>query len=152
MANFVYTQAKAELLKGTIDFDAPDDIRALLVMTNTTADTEEDKTSFLGFTTLDEFDGSGYSSPGVALTSEAVSVDTVNNRGEFDADDAAFGALGAGTRDIAAVIVYKFITDLNSSLPIAYIDTVSGGTTFPFTANGSTVTIQWNAEGIIQAT
>lgn len=148
MANFVYNEAKRAILAGEVDLDLPDDIRVLLVMTNTTADTEDDTNTFAGFTTLDEFDGSGYTSGGVALTGEAISEDVTNNRAEFDANDAAFGALGAGTRQVQAAIVYKFITALSSSLPIAYIDT--GG--FPFTANGSTVTIQWNVEGILQAT
>ncbi len=151
MANFVYNEAKRALLAGELDFDT-DDIRCLLVMTNTTADTEDDVNTFAGFTTLDEFDGSGYTSLGAALTGEAVGEDAANNRAEFDANDVAFGALGAGTRQVAAAILYKFNTTLNDSEPIAYYDTVSAGPTFPFTANGGNVTIQWDVEGILQAT
>ena len=143
MASFLYTHAAAEILRGHIEFDA-DDIRCLLVMTNTTADTELD--DFSEVTTLDEMDGANYSSPGIALTSEAVTDDDANDRGEFDATDITWSSLGAGTRNVQAAIVYLFVTNLNGSMPIAYIDT--GG--FPFAATGSDITIQWNAEGILQ--
>ena len=151
MANFVYTQAAAELLKGTLDFDLPNDIRVFLAMTNTTCDTERDVTTNAGFTTLDEFDGSGYTAGGGAngtLANEAVNVDTGNDRGEFDADDITFSSIGAGTRAIQGCIVYKFISNFNGSLPIAWIE--DGG--FPFTANGGNLIIAWNTQGIIQAT
>ena len=147
MADFVYNEAKRALASGELDFTS-DDIRVLLVMTNTTADTEDDVNTFAGFSTLDEFDGSNYSSGGVALTGEAVNEDAGNNRAEFDANNATFSSIGAGTRQIQACIVYKWITNLNSSLPIAYID--SGG--FPISANGGDLTIQWNAEGILNFT
>lgn len=148
MASFAYDNFKRMLLAGEFDGDAPNDIRVLFVMTNTTADTEKDKTTFGGFTTFDEFDGSGYTSGGAALASEAVAVDNANNRGEFDANDVTFTAIGAGTRNIQAAIVYKFVTNVTSSIPLVFID--SGG--FPFNGNGGDITIQWNAEGIIQAT
>jgi hypothetical protein len=117
-------------------------------MTGTSADIDDDADTIADITTLDEFDGSGYSSGGVTLTGEAVTEDSANDRAEFNANSAAFGALGAGATDVQAAIVIKWNSTLNDSEPLAYVDT--GG--FPFTANGSTVTINWNAEGIIQAT
>ncbi len=146
MANFVYTKACAELLKGNIDFDAPDDIRVILVMTNTTTDTEEDKTFIDQFTTLDEMDGANYARQVIA--NEAVSQDDANDRGAIDGDDVTFANLGVGTRDVQAAVVYKHVTNDADSFALAFIDT--GG--FPFSASGSDVVIQWNAEGIIQAT
>lgn len=146
MANFVYNEAKNQLLRGGIDFTSAD-MRVLLVMTNTTADTEDDANTIGGFTTLDEYDGSGYSAGGSALTGETVVEDAGNNRAYFDANDLTFTALGAGTRQCQAAILYKFITNTASSLPVGFIDT--GG--FPFTGNGSNVTLQWNANGILQA-
>ena len=145
MANFIYTHAKAALLNGDIDF-AADDIRVLLVMTNTTVDTEVDVDTISAFTTLDEMDGANYARK--ALANEAVTEDEANDRGEFDADDVTWSALGAGTRNVQAAVVFKHVTDDTDSVPIAYIDT--GG--FPFAASGADVTIQWNAEGIVQAT
>jgi len=145
MSSFVYTRAKTLLGRGDLDLEAHD-IRLLLVMTNTTANTEEDKTTISGFTTLDEMDGTGYARQ--ALAGEAVNEDTTNNRAEFDATDATFTAVGAGTRQVKAAILYRFITNDTDNIPIAYID--SGG--FPFTANGGNIVVQFNVEGIVQLT
>jgi hypothetical protein len=149
MADFVYNEAKRAIAEGEIDFGSGgSDLRVLLVMTNTTADTEDDKNTFAGFTTLDEFDGANYTTGGLALQSEAVNEDAANNRAEFDAADITFSGIGAGTRNIQAAILYKWTTNVNSSMPIAYID--SGG--FPIAANGGDLTMQWNAEGILNFT
>ncbi len=149
MASFGFTNFKRGLLAGEFDLAVGgDDIRVLLVMTNTDANTTEDALTFGGITTLDEFDGAGYSTPGLALANEAVANDDPNNRGEFDADNVTFSGLSAGSRDIQAAIVYMFVTNLGLSVPFAYIDT--GG--FPKPANGGDIVIAWNAEGIIQTT
>lgn len=150
MANFIYNEAKRALGAGEINW-ASADIRVCLVMTNTTADTEDDVNTFgaagVNFTTFDEFDGAGYSAGGVALASEALAEDSANNRAELDAGDAAFGALSSGTRAIQGAIVYMYTGgSFANSMPLAWIDT--GG--FPVTPAGASVTIQWNAEGIIQ--
>lgn len=147
MANFVYTRAATNLLKGDLDFDAPDDIRVMIVMTDTTADTERDAATLDAFTTLDEMDGANYSAYGAALAGEGVSEDTGNDRGEFDATDLTFTTIGVGTRQVAGFIVYLFVTDQTDSVPICWVDDDC-----PFTANGSDIKITWNAEGILQAT
>ncbi len=144
MANFVYNEAKRAILRGEIDLQA-DDIRVLLVMSNTTADTEDDVNTISGFTTLDEYDGANYARQ--ALANEAVNEDAANDRAEFDADDATCSALGAGTRQCQAAIVYKHVTGDADSVPILFVD--QGG--FPFSGNGGDVQLQWNAEGILQA-
>jgi hypothetical protein len=147
MASFAYTDFKRALLSGEFDLHTGgDDIRVLLVMTDTTADTEQDDKFVADITTLDEFDGSGYSRQ--ALANEVVAADAANDRGEFDADNTTFATLGAGTRQIAAAVIYKHVTNDADSLLIAYVD--SGG--FPITANGGDIVISWNAEGILQAT
>lgn len=145
MASFVYTPAKAQILGGLIDFDT-NDIRVALVMTNTTADTEQDIGLMNGFSVLDEMDGAAYVRK--ALANEIINQDDPNNRAEFDADNVTWTALGAGTRAVAGMIVYKHVTVDADSIPIMWIDT--GG--FPYTANGGDLTINWNAEGILQAT
>ena len=145
MASFVYTPAKTAILNGDIDF-AVDDIRLALVMTNTTADTDQDMANIADITTLDEMDGANYARK--SLAGEAVNEDAANNRAEFDATDVTWTALGAGTRQVAGAVLYKHVTNDADAVLIAYIDT--GG--FPFTANGGDVTVTWNAEGILQAT
>ncbi len=147
MANFVYTHAKHLFLTGALNLSSAD-VRVALVMTNTTADTEKDVSTISAFTTLDEYDGANYTSGGAALAGESVAQDDANDRSEFDATDLTFSALGVGARQCQGAIVYAFVTNFGASIPIAWIDT--GG--FPFTGNGSNVTIQWNAEGIVQAT
>jgi hypothetical protein len=147
MTSFVFTGFKNRLLKGDVDFDTAD-VRALLVMTNTTADTQEDSNVLSDITTMDEYNGSGYARP--ALTGEVVNQDNSNNRAEFDANDFTFGAtVGAGTRQAQAMILYRHVdgTAANDQL-IAFIDT--GG--FPFTGNGGAVNVVVNAEGLLQAT
>ncbi len=145
--SFVYTKAKQQLAVGGLDFSTSD-MRVALVMTNTTADTEEDVSTISAFTTLDEFDGSGYSSGGSALAAEAVAQDNVNNRAEFSATNLTFATLGAGTRSVQAALLYKFSGSFAASLPVAFIDT--GG--FPFTTNGGDINFTWNVEGIVQVT
>lgn len=143
MASFIYNEAKKQFASGGINLTTAD-IRVILVMTNTTADTEDDVNTISGFSTLDEMDGANYARG--ALSGEAVNEDATNNRAEFDATDYTFSSLGAGTRQVQAAVIYAHVTNDADSIPIAYIDT--GG--FPFTANGGDVVIQWNAEGIIQ--
>jgi len=149
MSNFTYNEFKRAVASGEINLNATDDIRAVLVMTNTTCDTEKDANTMGGFTTPDYCDGANHDSTnGHALAGEVVNEDAGNNRAEFDATDLTISSLGAGTRQNQALILFKWITNLASSMPIAYIDT--GG--FPFDGNGGDQVIQWNAEGIIQFT
>lgn len=143
--SFVYTPAKKLLANGGLDLDT-NDMRVLLVMTNTTADTEQDAAFIGDFTTLDEYNGAAYARK--TLTGEVVNEDDPNNRAEFDADDVTWASLGAGTRQAAGALLFKFVTNDADSVPVAYID--SGG--FPINGNGANFTITWNAEGILQVT
>jgi hypothetical protein len=119
------------------------DIRALLVMSNTTADTDEDATFIADIGTLDEYDGASYAR--VALTGEAFAVDTTNDRFGFDADAFVFAALAVGTRQCVGLLLYLHVTDDTDSKPLLYID----GTGFPFDGNGSDVTFTPNAAGVM---
>lgn len=143
-----YTPAKERLAKGDLDWDeAGHDIRVILVMTNTTADTDQDAGTISAIGTLDEYDGSGYTRP--ALTQSVVR-DDANNRAELDANDFTFGsAVAAGTRQAAGMVVYRHVDGTAANdLPIAYID--SGG--FPFSGNGGAINVTVNAEGLLQVT
>jgi len=142
--SFAYTPAKYGIARGTLVWHTSD-IRVLLVMSNTTADTDQDAATISAFGTLDEFDGANYARK--AVTGEATTEDDANNRAEMDADDITWSALGAGARQAVGMVVYKFVTNDADSIPIAFID--SGG--FPFTGNGSDVAVTWNVEGIVQA-
>lgn len=136
----VFTPALGLLNSATLTGD----VRAALVMTNTTADTEVDTEFMSGFTTLDEMDGVGYAR--VALAAEAFAVDLANNRWEFAASAFTFAAVAAGTRQVQGLLLYLHVTNDADSKPLMYID----GTGFPFTANGEDIVSTPNAEGILQ--
>ncbi len=143
MAKFWYSHGLVQLGSGTIDL-AAGDIRVMLVMTATTCDTEFDKITLTGagpFTNIDEFDGSGYTAGGVALTSQSVALTLVpDRRVKVDALDVNFGTLDTGTRDIQGYLVYDF----DSDTPILFDDSPSALPGSPSTEN---VTIQWSTDG-----
>lgn len=122
-----------------------DDLRAILVMTNTTCDTEIDAITYVDdYTTLDECDATGYAR--VALTGEATSQDDVNDRAELDANDAVFSGLsGDATRDAQGVLLYDHVTTDADSPAVCFVDFASD-----ITSAATQVTIPWDAEGILQ--
>jgi len=147
--SLVYTPFKGNILRGLASHnmaEAGADARILLAMTNTTFDTEQDDTFVGDTTTPDEYDGAAYVRKNLA--NQAVNDDAPNDRGEFDADDFTWIALGAGTRQAQGMVLFIFITSDAASPLVAWID--SGG--FPFSGNGGNVTVTWNAEGIVQTT
>jgi hypothetical protein len=149
MSNFVYTPAKQKLAKGDLDFDVVD-LRVKLVMTDTTADTEQDAANLTAITTLDEYDGSGYAE--IDLANLAVNQDDPNDRSEIDADNGNFGtAVAAGTRQAQAALYYVRVDGTpGNDYPVAYVDTVSTGPTFPFDGNGGQINWNIDAEGALQ--
>lgn len=143
MASHMFNKAKQSLVNGGIDLDT-DDIRVALLMSNTTADSENDGIVFVGdIGTLDEHDGSAYVRK--ALASEAVNLDDANDRAEFDATDVVWTALGAGTRTCVGALLYKHVTNDADSPVIAWVEFASA-----VTNDGTDFTITWNAEGILQ--
>jgi hypothetical protein len=145
MASFVYTPAKTKVLNAALNF-ATQDFRIILVMTNSTADTDQDLEFVGSIGTLDEYDGATYAR--ITLAGETVTEDPGNNRAEFSANNISWATLGAGTRQALGMILYRFVTNDADSPLVAWIDT--GG--FPFSGNGGAVNVTWNAEGILQAT
>lgn len=145
MASLVTNEFKYQLLLAWLNAN---DIRAKLIMNNTTCDTETDAiVNIADYTTLDEADATGYAE--LTLSSEAVTKDDVSDRGEYDAADLVFSGLsGDATRDYQGVLLYQYVdgTALNDIVGV-FIDFV---TDIPATA--TQVTVPWDAEGIIQAT
>ena len=145
MASLVYNEAKGFFADGTVDWDT-DDIRVALLMTDTTADTQNDDVHDLAdFTTLDECDATGYAR--VALASEAVNIDDGNDRAELDATNASFtGLSGDATRDIQGALVFKYVDGTAANdLAIAFIDFTAD---IPKTA--TQIDVPWDAQGILQ--
>lgn len=142
--SLVYNIAKRQLLDAQLDLDA-DVLRIMLVDNTYTANADHDFVSQTGLEAA-ELSGTGYARQ--TLGTIGVSEDDANDRGEFTAANVTWSGINAGTAE--AAIIYKQVggddsTPANDVL-IAYIDT--GG--FPVTTNGGDLTIQWNAEGILQ--
>jgi len=147
MASLVYNEFKRASASGEIDLAGGDDIRARLLMTNTTCDTENTAiVNISDFTTVDTSDATGYAD--VALANEAVNKDDINTRAEFDADNISFSGLsGDATRDYQGVLLYKYVdgTDAND-IPIAFIEFVNQ----PLAKEATQVDVPWDAQGILQ--
>jgi len=143
MPSVILNEFKRANAAGEIDLNL-DDIRARLVMSNTTCDTENDGIVYLAdYTTIDVCDSAGYADE--ELDNEAVNKDDANDRAEFDADDSTWLALAVCTRQVVGYVLYKFVTNDADSLPIAYIEFAAAKT-----PDGSNFVIQHNAEGILQ--
>jgi hypothetical protein len=130
--SFCYTEAKRQLFAGLLDLNGGDDIRALLVLAASTADTEPNVTNLAGFATLGEITDGSYSR--VALAAETVTADTTNHLAKFTATSPLswLGLTSGGS--VKGMIIYKHVAggDANCT-PIFYID--QGG--FPFTMTGA---------------
>ena len=145
MASKMFLFGLQEIVQADIDLDG-DDIRVGLCMTNNTCATDADDgtVTVMNDVTLDEGDATGYGRQ--ALANEAVALDDANDWVEFDADDAVFSGLsGDASRDYDGAIILKHVTNDTDSPPIAWSE---------FSADvvkeSTQVTVQWNAEGIIQ--
>src|SRR3990167_509352 len=146
MASVVYNEFK---LRSAVAYMSGKDIRARLVMTNTTCDTQNDGIAKLSdFTTIDPCDATGYAD--VALIGEATSKDDAGDRGEIDANDVSFAGLGGGApRGYQGVLLYEFVDGTNANdIPVAFIEFSNQ----PLSSGATQVDIPWDAEGIIQYT
>lgn len=146
MASFVYDNAKELLMQGTLDLHGATDIKILLAMSNTTADTDTTVATISAFGTLDELNVGAGSYARQSMATLAVTQET--GYGKWDADNVTFTSCTAGTRNVVGAVIYRNVSgDADATnIPIAYIDLGS------FAANGSNIVITWSATGIINLT
>ena len=130
----LYNEFKRALLAGEIDLDAHT-IKVALV-TGYTPDTD----AHTGWSDVsgDEVSGMGYSAGGEALANKAVSLESGDDRGKFDADDVTWSSLDAGTPSHA--ILYD---DSHAS------DALIGYIEISTASNGGDYTLQWSSDGIV---
>lgn len=140
MADFAYTLAMDKIARGEIDLSS-DDIRAILVMTNSTANSQDSAEFISSFTTFDEYDGSGYARQ--ALASLTLTPNLTTKRVHFSSDSIVFASLGAGTRSGFALLIYKHVGADSANIPI-FFKQPSG---FPFIGNGQNLTLAPHANG-----
>ena len=143
MADFWYTPMKQKLAKADADFDTMD-LRGRLCMSDTTADTDQDAATLSAITTVDAYDGSGYTD--IDFAGITVTEDDPNNRSEIHVNAGTFGAtVGAGTRNIVGLLYYKYVDGTAANdLPVAWKDLT------PFNGNGGAINFTENAEGVLQ--
>lgn len=139
-----YDEAARRIAVGGLDLSTVA-LRAVLLSTNTTADTDRGQTVYSGFATPDEFNGSGYTAGGQALANVAVATNGATHEIEITADPSSWSSLGAGTRPIAGALIVEWTGTLAGSKPIAWMD--EGG--YPFTPSGTDFVITWNAAGVL---
>lgn len=146
MASQVFNIAKKGLFNGAIDLDT-NTIKARLVMTNTTVDTENDAKNFLSdFTTIDVCDSSGYTDK--TLSTLTVTQDDTNDLAKWTADNLTWTSLATCTRQIQGVLIYKFVTNDAGSTPICFVQFSSNKT-----PDGSDFTVAWDSSnGILTLT
>jgi hypothetical protein len=153
MADFVYGNGALRLIIGnaqTTTIDWPNDVNIQCGLSTSTHVPNKDDT-YMDDAGADDFidgelSGTGYTAGGDNLTNAAVAYDAANDRVEFDADNASWTGIDAGTAAQASVLKDTG-TDTTSPM-ICNVD--SGG--FPITTNGGDLTVTWNVEGIFQLT
>jgi hypothetical protein len=144
MASAWYNVGKDAVMDGTIDLLTT--TLKLMLVSNSETFTINDAN--LAAISNNEVTGTGYSggfggTGRKTLGSKQVNLDTSNNRAEFDSTvDVTWSSVTIGTVR-AAILCYEITSDTDS-LPIAFLDLGDVVT------NGGDLTIQWNAEGILQ--
>jgi hypothetical protein len=126
MANALYDSYKASVLNlnPSVDLDT-DTIKVAMV------------TSAYVFSAAHQFFSSVSGVVGTAQTLTSVTT----TAGVFDAADATFTAVAAGST-VAALVLYKDTGAAGTSPLIAYLDTVASG--LPVATNGGNIVIQWD--------
>ena len=137
MANIIYNNFKKNIMNGSIDLDT-DTIKVALVTSSYTPD--QDTHEFFDDVT-NEVSGTGYTAGGATLASTAVTADTTDNEGVFDANDVTWST---STITARGAVIYKSTGVAGTSPLICYLDFGSDQS-----SSGGDFTIQWNAEGIL---
>ena len=102
------------------------DLRAILGMESTNADTANDGISFISQLTLDECGASGYER--VALTGETVTRNDSNDRAELAVNTITFAGLGGNAlRNYVGIVLYDHVSEVDSECPaVGYIHFTNG--------------------------
>jgi hypothetical protein len=133
MASLLYNKAKAEFLKGGIDWDT-DTIKVLLVATGYTPSVDHNFVSDI----TNEVGTANYVRKTLSCT---VAEDDANDRGVADASDVVWTALGAGAT-VIGVVAFKD-TGNDATSPLIYFGDFTDTAT-----NGGDFTLQWHADGL----
>jgi len=137
MADVIYNSFKQKIMNGSIDLDT-DTIKVALVTSSYTPN--QDTHDFFDDVT-NEVTGTGYTAGGGALDNKAVTADTTDNEGVFDADDETWST---STITARGAVLYKDTGTASTSPLICYIDFGADKS-----SSAGNFTVSWAAEGIL---
>jgi hypothetical protein len=141
MASVVFQNGLMATFENTIDWET-DNLDALLLMTNTTADTNPDADTCSDLT-LDEADATGYAHEDV--TTPAVSADDTDNEMVWTSDNWVWSGLsGDASRDYQGALLVKYVDGGNGDIPLLFVDF-----TADITSAATQVTAPAPAEGFL---
>lgn len=154
LASFLYGRGALRCIIGnaqTTTIDWPNDTNIKAALSSSTHVPTKDDTFYDDGGADDlldgELSGTGYTAGGDALGSQTVAYDAANDRVEFDAADAAWTGLDAGT--IAQITVLK---DTGTPTTSPVWGNIDNAPELPLVTNGSDVNAVWNVEGIAHLT
>jgi len=134
----MYNGFKKAIGDGTIDWEG-DTIKVALVTSTYTPDIDADV--YFGDIT-NEVSGTGYTAGGATLVNTAVTVDTVNNWAEYNADDTTWSTASVTAR---GAVVYMSTGTASTSPLINYVDF-----TVDKTSSAGDFKITWDASGVVK--
>jgi hypothetical protein len=142
VASLIFNKYKQGIFDNTtnlrVDLDT-DTVKVALV-TSSYAPNQDTHDFFDDVT--NEVSGTGYTAGGATLASPTVTLDTTNDRVDFDAADTSWTT---STITARAAVIYKSTGTASTSPLIAYIDFGSDQI-----SSAGTFLIQWNASGILR--
>lgn len=142
MASLIFNKYKQGIFDNTtnlrVDLDT-DTVKVALV-TSSYAPNQDTHDFFDDVT--NEVTGTGYTAGGATLGSPVVTLDTTNDRVDFDAADTSWTS---STLTARAAVIYKSTGTASTSPLIAYIDFGSDQV-----SSAGTFLITWNASGILR--
>lgn len=141
MASAIYNSFKKKIVDGSNINLSADTIKAALVTSAYTPNIDT-HANFSDIT--NEVVGTGYTAGGMSLANKSLTIDTVNDKAVFDADDTSWPT---STITARGVILYKSTGVASTSPLIAYIDLVTDKST-----TGDTFYLTWASAGILNLT
>lgn len=142
MASFIFNKWKELTLKGGTSFPVDFDTDTIKVALATSAYTPNQDTHDYFDDVTNEVVGTGYTAGGATLASPVVTLDTANDRVDFDAADTSWTT---STITARYGIIYKSTGTASTSPLIGIIDFGSDQI-----SSAGTFLIQWNASGILR--
>lgn len=130
-------------MEGTFDLDTGGDTLKVVLVTSSYSPDIDSHTQYSHIT--NQVTGDGYTAGGATLGSQAVTTDTVNDKGVFDAADVTWSD---STITARGAIVYKYVDNAGSPADTSPLICYFDFTEDKVSSSGD-FTIQWHADGII---